>query len=164
MNVSVPQSVVQASSLEIPLSGAAGSRTRANESARGDKPPAANSTPTGKAELSYVAQGSPLWNDLDSLQHQMKSEIHIRDLVVGLALTVTTGLTVGYVIWMIRGGMLVSSLLAQMPAWRLVDPLVVLSQVDDDSWAEDDNRGQESLQSIVDTLDGTPETAPEVQR
>jgi hypothetical protein len=39
---------------------------------------------------------------------------------------VGTGLTAGYVIWLVRGGLLLTSLLTQMPAWRIVDPLVVL--------------------------------------
>lgn len=47
------------------------------------------------------------------------------------AIGVTSSLSVGYVVWMIRGGLLASSLLTQMPAWRLVDPLVVLSYLDD---------------------------------
>ena len=56
-----------------------------------------------------------------------------------------SGLTVGYVVWTIRGGLLVSSLLAQMPAWRLIDPLVVLQYVDDYDGDDEDD----SLQSIV---------------
>jgi VCBS repeat-containing protein len=52
-------------------------------------------------------------------------------------------LTVGYVVWMLRGGMLVTSLLAQMPAWRLIDPLVFLDSLDKS--VEDD----ESLGSLV---------------
>ena len=52
-------------------------------------------------------------------------------------------LTVGYVVWMLRGGMLITSLLAQMPAWRIIDPLVVLDSLD--KGAEDD----ESLGSLV---------------
>src|SRR5205823_96158 len=68
------------------------------------------------AALDYLGQGSFLWNDLDSLRRQMQSEMQLQDLVVGSALTVSTGLAVGYVVWMLRGGLLISSLLAQMPA------------------------------------------------
>ncbi|RLS52971.1 MAG: DUF2341 domain-containing protein [Planctomycetota bacterium] len=52
-------------------------------------------------------------------------------------------LTVGYVVWMLRGGMLLTSLLAQMPAWRIVDPLVVLDSL---TRSEEDD---ESLGSLV---------------
>ena len=51
--------------------------------------------------------------------------------MVGTALAVSSSLTVGYVIWMLRGGMLLTSLIAQMPAWRILDPLVVLSRAGD---------------------------------
>lgn len=52
-------------------------------------------------------------------------------------------LSVGYVVWMLRGGVLITSLLAQMPAWRIVDPLVVLESLDKSD--EDD----ESIGSLV---------------
>lgn len=61
-------------------------------------------------------------------------------------------LTVGYVVWMLRGGMLITSLLAQMPAWRIIDPLVVLDSLD--KGADDD----ESLGSLVEH--GQSETDP----
>ena len=67
----------------------------------------------------------------------------------GLGITVSTGLTVGYVIWMLRGGMLISSLIAQMPAWRLVDPLVVLDRFEEFDSSDDEN--DESLRSILET-------------
>ena len=60
--------------------------------------------------------------------------------MVGTAVTVSTGLTVGYVVWMIRGGLLLSSLIAQMPAWRLIDPLVVLSGTKDDLFESDEEQ------------------------
>ena len=51
-------------------------------------------------------------------------------------------LTVGYVLWTIRSGLLATSLLAQMPAWRLVDPLIVLDCL---NGAEDDDESLESM-------------------
>ncbi len=80
------------------------------------------------------------------------SQITTQELVVGTALTVSTTFTVGYVIWMLRGGMLLTSLLAQMPAWRLIDPLVVLNQAGN---FEDDGE-QETLETIVDSLEDRP--------
>ena len=52
-------------------------------------------------------------------------------------------LTVGYVVWMLRGGLLITSLLAQMPAWRIIDPLVVLDSLDQSDGDD------ESLGSLV---------------
>ena len=48
-------------------------------------------------------------------------------------------------IWLLRGGVLLSSLLSSLPAWRLVDPLPVLSRLSDDSDDEDDT----SLEELV---------------
>ena len=66
-------------------------------------------------------------------------------MVVGSSIAVSTGLSVGYVLWMIRGGVLLSSVLSSMPAWRLVDPLPVLGFLDD----EDDDDHDDSLESLV---------------
>ena len=63
---------------------------------------------------------------------------------VGSAAAVTTGVSVGYVVWLIRGGVLMSSVLSSLPAWRFVDPLPVLAR----GGAAFDDDG-ESLESIV---------------
>jgi hypothetical protein len=63
--------------------------------------------------------------------------------VVGSVGVVTTGFSVGYLFWAIRGGMLVSGLLAQVPAWTMLDPLLV---IDGDQKDED----KESLQNLMD--------------
>ncbi len=121
-------------------------------------------------EFAYLVPGSPLWDDLDAFDDQMQDTLFFKDLVVGSALTASTGLTVGYVVWMIRGGMLLSSLIAQMPAWRLIDPLVVLSSFDDEALGEEDGDSRESLASLVEDSDNraeevenTPEPANESQ-
>jgi hypothetical protein len=59
---------------------------------------------------------------------------------------VSTGLSVGYVLWLLRGGVLLASLLSSIPAWRLVDPLPVLGRVGGQS--DDDD---ESLEEMVET-------------
>jgi hypothetical protein len=59
---------------------------------------------------------------------------------------------VGYVLWTIRSGWLATSLLAQMPAWRLVDPLVVLSYLDDETTRAGDKQDEDndSIESLLD--------------
>ncbi len=42
---------------------------------------------------------------------------------------VSSGFSVGYVLWLARGGALVASLMSSVPAWASVDPLPVLSQM-----------------------------------
>jgi len=63
---------------------------------------------------------------------------------IGRSITLTSGLSVGYLIWLIRGGTLMGSVLSSMPAWRLVDPLPILGTLGDDLDETDD-----SLEAMV---------------
>jgi hypothetical protein len=47
--------------------------------------------------------------------------------MVATGLGVTGGLSIGYVVWLVRGGVLVSSMLSALPAWQMIDPLPVLA-------------------------------------
>lgn len=58
---------------------------------------------------------------------------------------ISTSVSVGYVVWLLRGGSLVASFLTSLPAWQSFDPLPVLEQFD--SNGEDDD--EESLESIA---------------
>ena len=53
----------------------------------------------------------------------------------GVALTGSlislSGVSIGVVGWMARNSALVTSLMASMPTWQLIDPLVVLGDIDD---------------------------------
>jgi glycerate-2-kinase len=64
--------------------------------------------------------------------------------VVGSSVAVTTGLSVGYVAWLVRGGVLLSTALSSLPAWQFIDPLPVLARTRDGKDGDDD-----SLQSII---------------
>ena len=48
-------------------------------------------------------------------------------------------------LWLIRGGVLMGSYLSALPAWRVLDPLPVLSRVDEE--AEEDD---EALDAVTD--------------
>lgn len=76
--------------------------------------------------------------------------------IVGGSVGITSGLSVGYLIWLIRGGTLIGSVLSSLPAWRFVDPLPVLASLADDA-DEDD----ETLESMV--AEGKSESAEENQ-
>lgn len=78
------------------------------------------------------------------------------DLQQGIGVSVVTGagLTIGYVAWLIRGGVLLTSLLSTMPAWRLLDPLPILNSGGKHRGDDDD-----SLEALVDTAPPEPEPA-----
>ena len=48
-------------------------------------------------------------------------------------------MTLAYLLWLVRGGALVASALSALPAWRMLDPLPVLTRVSDD---EDEEEGE----------------------
>jgi hypothetical protein len=51
-----------------------------------------------------------------------------QEIVVGSS-AVSAGLSVGYVLWLARGGVLMASVMSALPAWASLDPLPVLGQV-----------------------------------
>ncbi len=83
---------------------------------------------------------------LDSLREQVQEDINVKKMIVGSSLSVTTGLSVGYVIWLIRGGVLLSSVLSSLPAWRMIDPLPIMGHLK--GYTENDE-DDDSLESLV---------------
>jgi hypothetical protein len=66
-------------------------------------------------------------------------------VVVGSTAVVTTSLSVGYVIWILRGGSLLTAFVSALPAWQAFDPLPVLQSFEQCRDDEDD----ETLLSIA---------------
>ena len=62
-----------------------------------------------------------------------------------------SSLSVGYVMWVLRGSYLVGSLLSSMPVWRIVDPLPVLGFLDRRQVAVLHARDDESLETIIES-------------
>ena len=86
-----------------------------------------------------------LSNSLDAVKEEMASDNHVNKVYLGSAIVSSIGLSAGYVVWLLRGGMLLSSLLSSIPAWQILDPLPILAREKDDDHSEDD----ESLESIL---------------
>ena len=87
-----------------------------------------------------------LRDSLDAVKQEMTSQNTLSQVYLGSAIVSSIGLSVGYVVWLLRGGMLIASLLSSMPAWQFLDPLPILARKKDD----DDSDDNESLESIVD--------------
>ncbi len=64
---------------------------------------------------------------LEELQRNLLEQGPEHRLVVASTLAATSGLSIGYVVWLIRGGVLVSSMLSALPAWQMIDPLPVVA-------------------------------------
>ena len=55
--------------------------------------------------------------DLDQLQEQLFEQAEFHDVAAGAAVASSSSLAVGYVLWLFRGGALVSGFLSSMAAW-----------------------------------------------
>jgi hypothetical protein len=97
------------------------------------------------------ANDSALWHDLDKLQDKMTSE-HKFKVEAGTAAVGSMAVSVVYILWAVRAGSILSSLISSMPAWKLVDPLPILDQMAAGSggrnrFGEEDD--DETLESMV---------------
>jgi hypothetical protein len=78
--------------------------------------------------LNQLLRGDELTRKFEELQRQMQSQGNeFRGLTVGSSILVTGGVSIGYVVWLVRGGVLMSSMLSALPAWQMIDPLPVLA-------------------------------------
>jgi hypothetical protein len=84
--------------------------------------------------------------ELDKLREEVHDQRFLDKAIAGSTFAVTTGLSIGYVLWLVRGGILLSSVLSSLPAWRLVDPLPVLASLDKRS---QDQADDDSLESVI---------------
>ncbi len=73
-----------------------------------------------------------LSNGLDSLAQQLDIEKSRSVIVIGSATGMTALLSAGYVLWAVRGGSLLASMLATLPVWRWLDPLPILESREND--------------------------------
>ena len=89
-------------------------------------------------------QADDFVKSLDKQQEDLNEQRSLTQTIIGSSVGISSGLSVGYLIWLIRGGTLMGSVLSSLPAWRFVDPLPVLSSLVNDIDGDDD-----SLASMV---------------
>lgn len=75
---------------------------------------------------------------LDQLRRQLREEFDL-DRTVSISVAgLSLGASLVYILWLVRGGVLVGSYLSALPAWRLLDPLPVLARVGDEEPDDED--------------------------
>lgn len=79
-------------------------------------------------ELQRALRSPAFVEEMDRVREQIRAEFNLDRTVAVSAAGVGFGASVIYVLWLIRGGVLMGSYLSAMPAWRVLDPLPVLSQ------------------------------------
>lgn len=58
-------------------------------------------------------------------------DANVQELIVGTTAVVSSALSVGYVIWLIRGGAILASVISTLPSWVAFDPLPILESARD---------------------------------
>jgi Tfp pilus assembly protein FimT len=105
---------------------------------------------TSMMEMSLAPQFDiAYFSELESVAEMMTSEIELDGLSAGALGMMSLSLSAGYAFFTIRAGYLVSSLLATMPAWRMIDPLPVLTYLDENRRKRGDGQQDETLESLV---------------
>ncbi|MFL6692567.1 MAG: hypothetical protein ACJ8GO_06370, partial [Ramlibacter sp.] len=82
-------------------------------------------------------------DELDRLRRQLHEEFDLDRSTTITVAGLSLGVSLVYVLWLIRGGVLLGSYLSAMPAWRLLDPLPVLARSGDED--EETEDGEEPL-------------------
>jgi hypothetical protein len=85
------------------------------------------SAPTTPSVMPRPELADRQWNEkLDRIRDGISIETNRdRNAIASAAVTVSA-VAFGYVIWLLRGGLLLSSLLSTLPAWYTLDPLPIL--------------------------------------
>jgi hypothetical protein len=58
---------------------------------------------------------------------QMNEASDARRLLAETGMVLSAGLSIGYVVWLVRGGVLISSMMSALPAWQMIDPMPILA-------------------------------------
>ncbi len=111
------------------------------------------------ADYALMTRPGEMWEQLDNYQQNINSRIQGDLIVVGSAGAAASSFTVGVVAWAMRSGFLVSGLIAHMPAWSGVDPLLILQGVTGGSAAG--SAGNETLEQLMDRQNKQVESVEE---
>ncbi|MGD0767221.1 MAG: hypothetical protein ABSB42_03260 [Tepidisphaeraceae bacterium] len=108
--------------------------------------------------FTFLSPQSPMLQDLDAIKTDMASQKKLK-LEAGSATVVSLGASAAYLIWLIRGGSLLSSFLSMFPAWKSMDPLPVLENFDKSRKRKAKPGDDESIESLVEQSNENPGTA-----
>ncbi|UUZ74433.1 hypothetical protein LP414_18365 [Polaromonas sp. P1(28)-13] len=92
-------------------------------------------------EFQRAVRSAAFIGELDRLRESAREDLQLDKSVTISVASVSLGLSVIYILWLIRSGVLLGSYLSALPAWRFLDPLPVLSRMTD----EEDDGEEEPL-------------------
>ncbi len=86
---------------------------------------------------SFVGQGY-LWNRLDDFHQKLETDVAVSSYSVGTVAVSSLAATAVYVLYSIKGGYLMASVLSQLPAWKFMDPLPIYDAMIGGSWMDEE--------------------------
>lgn len=95
------------------------------------------------------------WQALNHNRERMAAAALFSPIVMGSSTALASTMTVGYLMWLIKGGQVMAAMLANVPTWKMIDPLPILSTLMDDESDLDDD----SLDTIIDKGNDALDTA-----
>ncbi len=112
-----------------------------------------------KDEIRSLLHRSGFLQDLDRVRDDVQEVAATEQTYLASSIAVPSGLSIGYVVWLLRSGVLLTALLSSVPAWQFVNPLLVL-----DSAAK--KKRQKGLKGVegdsVESLFEKPTASPEI--
>ncbi|MEO8410345.1 MAG: putative Ig domain-containing protein, partial [Propionivibrio sp.] len=97
------------------------------------------------SSLSQILSGDELQRRFEEMRRQLDAAADARRAIVASGVALSGGLSVGYVVWLVRGGVLASAMLSALPAWQMIDPLPVLAAARKKTRREAGEQGVERL-------------------
>ena len=92
----------------------------------------------GAADVQPTLRSAAFSEQLDQLRGRLQEQFELDKTISVSVAGVSLGFSLLYVLWLIRGGVLMGSYLSALPAWRVLDPLPVLSRVDEEIEEDED--------------------------
>jgi len=77
------------------------------------------------SEVSKAYDAQMLWSQMDEIAKDILEPFDSVQFRVSLQ-SLTGVVAIGYVAWILRGGVLMATTLSQLPTWKMIDPLIVL--------------------------------------
>jgi hypothetical protein len=111
------------------------------------------------AASSLRVRADDMLRNFDQLQQQLRTFTDERQQALAVGVGVSGSLSIGYVVWLVRGGVLLSSVLSALPAWQMVDPLPVLAAAGAVRRTRGD-AGRDGSDDVERLFDGPREPAP----
>jgi hypothetical protein len=95
-----------------------------------------------KGEIQALLTRWGFLEDLDRVRDAFQDITATEQTYLASSVAASTGLSIGYVFWLLRSGVLLTALLSSLPAWQFVNPLLVLDRPE----KKKRKKGQEDLE------------------